>query len=297
MKKLDLSLIRVVCAVYESRSVSRAAEALSLTQPAVSSALSRLRELTGNPLFVRSRGGMVPTTLADHLFREFKRGLNIIDGSVSSLSEFDPAVSGRRFRITLTDIGELVFMPPIIDQLKKTAPNVRIETCQVSPEETPRALATGQLELAVGYLPRLKLRGIALFQEQYVCLFRKGHPLIGDTVSKEVFLSCQHVAVSSSFNSHAALGDELAALGLNRDVLHQLSHFATLPSILTKTDLLAAVPSRVARMFALTHELRFLPLPASLPTFTVNAHWDSHFDFDLGHVWLRETVVKVVSQL
>jgi DNA-binding transcriptional LysR family regulator len=297
MIRLDLSLIRVICAVYESRSVSRAAEALSLTQPAVSSALARLRELTGNPLFVRSRGGMVPTTLADHLFREFKRGLNIIDGSLSSLSEFDPASSERKFRINMTDIGELVFIPPIIDFLKQAAPNVRIETCQVSPEETPHALATGQLDLAVGYLPLLKLRGVALFQEQYVCLFRREHPLIDDTLNKSVFLSCRHVAVSSHFNSHNALGDELAAIGVDRDVQHQVSHFTTLPTILSQTDLLATVPSRVAKLFALTHELRFLPLPTPLPTFTVNAHWDPHFDSDPGHIWLREAVVKVVSQL
>ncbi len=297
MTKLDLSLIRVVCAIYESRSVSRAAEALSLTQPAVSSALARLRDLTGNPLFVRSRDGMLPTTLADHLFREFKRGLNIIDGSVSSLSEFDPASSERKFRITMTDIGELVFIPPIVDFLKQSAPNVRIETCQVSPEETPRALATGQLDLAVGYLPRLKIRGVKLFQEQYVCLFRKGHPLIGDALSKAVFLSCGHVVVSSHFNSHNALGDELLAIGIDRNVQHQFSNFTTLPTVLSQTDLLATVPSRVAKLFALTHQLRFLPLPVSLPTITVNAHWDPHFDFDLGHVWLREAVVKVVSQL
>jgi len=299
MPNLDLSLIRVFCAVYETRSVSKAAQSIARSQPAVSYALARLRSTIGNPLFVRHRDGMVPTPLASHLFQEFRRGLEIIDSTVTSVAAFDPFQSGRQFRIAMTDIGEMVFLPPLIGRLRKNAPRITVQSCQVSPTETPRALATGQLDFAIGYLPGLQVRiaGVDTFSEQYVCLFRKGHGTIGKTMSLEDFESCEHVVVSSMFNSHHEMSDSLLAMGVRRKITLQLSHFTSLPDILAQTDFVAAVPSRVAKLFASTHPLRILPIPAELSSFNVRLHWDSALDLDRGHCWMRNLIIDTLSCL
>ncbi len=178
---LDISLIRVLCAVYETRSASRAAQALSMTQPAVSYALSRLRSVMTNPLFVRTRDGMIPTALADHLYSEFRRSLDIIDGTMTAVAKFEPTNSDRQFRIAMTDIGEMIFLPPLIQYLQREAPGVSIEVCQDTPTKTPHALATGQLDFAVGYLPGILSRtsDVEVFTERYVCSFRENHSIIG----------------------------------------------------------------------------------------------------------------------
>jgi DNA-binding transcriptional LysR family regulator len=270
-----------------------------MTQPAVSYALARLRSVMANPIFVRSRDGMIPTTLADNLYEDFRRGLEIIDATLKSVAEFEPSRSDRRFRIAMTDIGEMVFLPPLVRFLRQAAPKIRVEGCQVSLVETPRALATGQLDFAIGNLPSLHSRvgGVDLFTERYVCLFREDHPTIGETLSVDEFKSCQHVLVSSLFNSHNEIYDVLLAKGLVRRIALQLSHFTSLPSILSESDLVAAVPSRVAQLFATTHRLRSLPIPVPLPTFDVRVHWDPRFNGDRGHSWVRQAIIAVLSEL
>lgn len=252
-----------------------------------------------DPIFVRSRDGMIPTTLAENLYEDFRRGLEIIDSTVKSVSGFEPSRSDRRFRIAMTDIGEMVFLPPLVRHLRQVAPNIKVECCQVSLLDTHRALATGQLDFALGHLPSLHARagGVDLFTERYVCLFRSGHPAIGETLSVDEFKACQHALVSSLFNSHNEFYDVLLAKGFVRRISLTLSHFTSLPSILAESDLVAAVPSRVARLFAATHPLRSLPIPVPLPTFDVRLHWDARFNGDRGHSWIRQAVTETLSKL
>jgi DNA-binding transcriptional LysR family regulator len=299
MLNLDLLLIRVLCTVYETRSVSRAAQALSMTQPAVSNALGRLRSVMANPLFIRSREGMMPTALADQLFNEFRRGLDIIDGTLISVTQFEAARSDRRYRVAMTDIGEMVFLPPLIRYLRREAPGISVEVCQVSRTETPHALATKQLDFAVGYLPGILSRtsDVEVFTERYVCVFREDHGTIGETLSLEAFSSGQHVVVSSVFNSHNQVSEALLARGVRRTVALQVSHFTSLPTILAETDLIGVVPSRVAKLWASTHRLRNLPIPVPLPSIDVRVHWDQRFHRDRGHSWMRNVIIRTLSEL
>jgi DNA-binding transcriptional LysR family regulator len=299
MSNLDLSLIRVLCAVYETRSASRAAQALSMTQPAVSYALSRLRSVMTNPLFVRSQNGMIPTALADHLYEEFRRSLDIIDGTMTSVAKFVPANSDRQFRIAMTDIGEMIFLPPLIQYLRREAPGVRIEVYQGTPTETPHALATGQLDFAVGYLPGILFRtsDVEVFTERYVCAFREKHSIIGKKLSLRAFTACQHVVVSSIFNSHNQVSEGLLARGVRRTIALQVSHFTSLPTILAETDLVAVVPSRVAKFWVSKHRLKYLPIPVSLPGIVVRVHWDRRFHLDRGHSWMRTAIINTISKL
>src|SRR4051794_4571660 len=171
---MDLSLTRVLCAVYEARSVSRAAGALCLTQPAISHALGRLRHEVADPLFVRTAAGMVPTPQADQLYIRFREALELIAGAVDEAKAFDPKSSTRRFRISLSDIGVMVFLPLILRHLQAEAPDVAIEVCQIAVPDLLRSLETGQIDFALGNLPTLQgpTEHCRLFEEHYVCVLR-----------------------------------------------------------------------------------------------------------------------------
>lgn len=295
---IEIWLLRVFCAVYETRSTSRAAKELMRTQPAVSYALAQLRSALSDQLFIRSREGMMPSALADRLYPGFRQGLDVIKGALSSVEQFDSKISDRRFRMAMTDIGEMVFLPPLISYLRKHAPSLSIETCQLSPTETSRALATGQLDFAIGYMPEMlpRLSSINVFTERYVCVFSRSVKK-RRSLTAATFLKARHVIVSSVFNSHNAVTEALAAQGAHRSTALKVSHFTSLPAILAQTDLMGIVPSRVAKLWATTHRLQSAPLPLAIPDIKVTVRWDPRFDLDPGHVWMRELIVTTLSEL
>jgi DNA-binding transcriptional LysR family regulator len=295
---MDLSLIRVFCSIYEARSVSRAASMLGLTQPAISYSLSLLRRQLNDPLFVRSRTGMSPTPSADTLYTAFTRGLETIDQACSMLSTFDPRTSNRRFRIAMSDIGEMVYLPPLLAALRAEAPAIAIEVVLVTFENTVRALGAGQVDLAIGYLPGLASQTVStsIFIERYVCMCRPGHPIIKKTLTLEQFQRCEHVMVSSPFSRLNVFVDILAEQ-FRRNVALQVVHFTSVPAIVAQTDLVVTLPSRVARIFSSTHPLRTLTLPMEIPSFEVRLHWHARTDGDRGHQWMRKLMVRVLSKL
>ena len=294
----NLSLIRVFCSIYEARSISRAATMLGLTQPAVSYSLSLLRRQLGDPLFVRSRTGMSPTPSADGLYTAFNRGLETIDQACSTLSKFDPSTSNRRFRIVMSDIGEMVYLPPLLAALKAEAPAISIEVLQVSFENTVRALRAEQVDFAIGYLPGMasQTASAGIFTEHYVCLFRRGHPIIKRTLTLEQFQQCGHVMVSSPFSRLNVFVDILAEQ-FRRNVALQVVHFTSVPAIVAQTDLVVTLPSRVARIFSATHHLSSMPLPLEIPSFDVRLHWHARNEGDRGHKWMRQLMVRILSKL
>jgi DNA-binding transcriptional LysR family regulator len=296
---MDLSLTRVLCAVYEARSVSRAAEVLRLTQPAVSHALGRLRQEVADPLFVRTTVGMVPTPQADQLYLRFREALQLIGEAVDEARAFDPKTSTRRFRISLSDIGVMVFLPLILRQLQAEAPDIAIQVCQIAVPDLLRALEAGQIDFALGNLPALErhTEHYLLFDEHYVCVLREMHSVIASDMSRELFLATRHVAVISPFSGHRMVEDAMVEHGLHRRIVLETPHFTSVPDILAQTDLIATVPSRVATLFAATHRLRCLPLPIAMAPFTVGMYWHKRNRLNQGHNWLRSVITRLLSAL
>jgi DNA-binding transcriptional LysR family regulator len=295
---IELSLVRVFCSIYEAGSVSRAAALLELTQPAVSYSLALLRRQLGDPLFMRNRTGMSPTPLADKVYTAFRHGLETIDQACNTLSTFDPRTSSRRFRIAMSDIGEMVYLPPLLAALRAEAAAISIEVLLVAFENTARALAVEQVDFAIGYLPGVaaQTESASIFTERYVCMFRPGHPIIGKTLSLEKFQQCGHVMVSSPFSRLNVFVDILAEQ-FRHNMALQVVHFTSVPAIVAQTDLVVTLPSRVARIFASTHRLRTLPVPLKIPSYEVRLHWHARTAGDLGHQWMRELMVRVLSKL
>jgi DNA-binding transcriptional LysR family regulator len=296
---VDLSLTRVFCAIYEAGSVSKAADGLCVTQPTVSHALKRLRVELADPLFVRTPAGVTPTPRAERLYPNFSQAVRLVEQAVGEETTFDPKTSQRRFRIAMTDIGEMVFLPTILYFLQSEAPEIAVDVCQIATSDLGRTLETGQIDFAIGNLPALQgaTQSLATFEEHYVCMVRRRHPVIANALSVKTFLQARHIAVISPFSGHDVLEHALSKEGLQRYIVLGTAHFTSVPDIIARTDLVVTLPSRVATFFTATYPLRSFPLPISVPSYTVRIHWHERSSSDPGHAWMRRTVSALLAAL
>lgn len=284
IRDFDLNLLHVFAAVHAARSVSRAAEALGLSQPAVSHALTRLRLALHDPLFTRCPGGVSPTPKADQLARQVDAALRQLDVALHEADAFDAARSQRRFVVHMSDIGADEFLPPLMAAIGREAPGVRVEAVQLAAEAIAPALQDGRLDLAFGYLPGLAgTENAAILQERYVVLLRRGHPLAAALRDRAALDRLDFVLVAS----HAEPARALHLLGLESRIRLTLPHFMVVPSILAATDLAVILPLRPALRFAARHALQVVEPDLGLPPFTVAMHWTWRSAHDPGHRWLR----------
>ena len=284
IRDFDLNLLHVFAAVHAARSVSRAAEGLGLSQPAVSNALTRLRLALHDPLFTRVAGGVAPTPKADQLARQVESALRQLDVALRESDSFDAARSQRRFVVHMSDIGADEFLPQLMAAIGREAPGVRVEAVQLAADAIAPALEEGRLDLAFGYLPTLAgTESAPLLQERYVLLLRRGHPLAGRLGQRAALQKLDFVLVAS----HAEPARALHLLGLQPRIRLTLPHFMVVPPILAATDLALILPQRPAERFAALHGLQVADADLGLPPFTVAMHWTWRSAHDPGHRWLR----------
>jgi len=297
-KLLDLGLIRAFVAIYESNSVTAAAERLCLTQPTVSHALSRLREVLDDPLFVRDGRNMEPTHRADECYVQLSQVLRQIDDVVNQGREFNPAVSTHRFRIVMSDIATLAFLPPLMEVLQRRAPEVEVEVAQASVCDIPDQLMTGKIDAAIGNLPEItsSTSNALLMREHYVCLMSATHSSIGDTLSEEEFLSARHAYVSSELTGHKHVERALQKIEVKRKVSVQVQQFTILPYLLRSSDYVAVVPSAIGRLFVSSGGLKALPLPINVPSLEVRVFWNAEQGKKAPQRWFRSIIREALSQ-
>ncbi|WP_042886199.1 LysR family transcriptional regulator [Cupriavidus necator] len=298
LNDIDLNLLRVFQVILEERSLTRAGHRLGLTQPAISYALGRLRALFDDPLFVRTPEGMLPTPTAQQLALPVGRAIASIREALRHAEQFDPESSERVFRLSMSDIGEQVFLPPLCERLQQLAPLLRLEVKQVPVAQVEEALRLGQLDFAVGNLPALKplTRFEVLFREPYVCITRKRPGLPARSLSSELFLELSHIEVAASESSHRNIDDALRAAGLQRRIVLQVPHFTVTPQILKGTDWMVTVPQRVAQIFNEGGQFAVYPLPVKIAEVEVTVHWHRSFDNDEGNRWLREQIIETLGE-
>jgi DNA-binding transcriptional LysR family regulator len=295
---LDLNLLRAFDAVLREGSVTAAAERLGLSQPALSNALSRLRRLLGDPLFMRTPGGMRPTPFAQQLAAPVRQALDLIYTTLLRQPGFDPRTSQRSFRLQLSDVGEIVFLPPLLERLQRDAPGVRIETQHLPQDEVSEALASGEIDLAVGFLPEL-FAGVVqkrLFRDRYVCLVRADHPRIGSRLTLAQFLAATHVLVSSRGSAHEIVEQTLRNKGLQRRIALRVPHFTVVPMILARTDHMVIVPKGLVGAISPFGRFKSLKPPVDIPALDVKVHWHERFDQDPGMTWLRGLIVDLYAR-
>jgi DNA-binding transcriptional LysR family regulator len=294
VQDVDLNLLRVFDAVLQERGVTPAAVRLGLTQPAVSNALARLRAVFGDALFVRTPGGMDATPFARELAEPVRQALALLESALAHGPGFDPASSTRAFRFYMSDLGQIEFLPPLIERVQREAPGVRLEAAGLDVEDIGAALAAGALDLAVGFLPGLvaPVRRTPLFRDPYVCLMRADHPI--KSLTKKSFLNASHVLVPYR-GGHHVIEEALERAGVARRIALRVPHFTVVPMVLERTDLILTLPARVARVYESRGRFKSLPCPVPIPPADVAVHWHERFEADAGNRWLRERLVELFS--
>ncbi len=290
--KFDLNLLRVFKAVYVARNVRRAAEQIGLSQPAVSHGLTRLRLQLKDPLFVRATGGVEPTARAHQFARGVEASLAAFEAALGETDRFDPLTSERRFTLHMSDLGQGEFLPRLMAHLGQVAPKLRLEVTQLPLAEVLPALEQSRIHLAIGYLP--DVRGTEhrhLVTDRYVVVARKGHPRAG-TLGTRRGLNAVDFVMSES---HPEPAKALTRLGLEGRIRLVLPHYSAAPEVLCRSDLVAVLPELPARRFAAHYPLEVVPIKFDLPPLEIWAHWYWRMNHDLGHRWLRETLVPLYA--
>ncbi len=293
---LDLNLVKTFVLLYETRSVTRTAEALFLTQPSASHALRRLRRHFGDELFVRSADGLRPTETADGMYPRLRQALEVITETVAGTGAFDPLTSQRTFRIRATDLGELILLPAVLAELEARAPHCRIEVAPLDFADAAQELRQGRAD-AVLCTPRLDapdIRRDPLFQERYVGLCATDHPRIGDRPELGEYLAERHIAVAAAAG-HVDADQVLARLGHPRDIVVHVPHFAVLPELVARTGYLAVVPSRAVRAFTRAAPARTFALPFDIPPVEVALHTYRRTLPAPAVEWLRATITGLLT--
>lgn len=293
MAQTDLNLIRTFVTLYEAGSVTIAAERLFVTQPSVSYALARLRELFDDPLFSRSRDGIQPTFVAEQLYGTLREALTRIEGAVQSTRQFDPATTERRFRIALSDLGELGFLPLILARLNREAPLAEVEVLALQVDQVGDWLASGKVDTAICRQAVAGSRSQVLIEERYVCLLSADHPRIADRLDLAGYLGERHVVVTRT-SGHGIAEDVLQAMKLERRIALRVPHFSVLPKIIPGTDLLTILPAQIARMFVTEGGLKMLELPFAVPPFEVSLHWRASSEHSAALDWFRNTIAEAI---
>ncbi|OFZ90469.1 MAG: hypothetical protein A2W21_05570 [Betaproteobacteria bacterium RBG_16_66_20] len=294
---LDLNLLRVFDAVLRDHSVTAAARHLGLTQPAVSNALARLRALLEDALFVRTPSGMDATPFARELAEPVRQALALLESALAHGPGFDPATSTRAFRFYMSDLGQVEFLPPLVERAQRVAPGLRLEAVALEVEDISDALAAGAIDLAVGFLPGLgpPVRRQPLFRDRYVCLMRADHPAAGARLTRKAFLEASHALVSYK-GGHRVIEEALERTGLARKIALRVPHFTVVPMVLERSDLILTLPSRVARVYQQRGNFKSLPPPVPIAPADVAVHWHGRFERDPGNRWLREIIVELFAE-
>lgn len=294
--RTDLNLLRVLLAIHDCGNVTAAAKWLGISQPAASAALSRLRHSLGDPLFVRSGSAMEPTPRARSIVEKTREVIATIDQEILPNPTFDPAESRETFTFCLSEIGEVVFLPALFDQLRREAPHAKILCLSLGPRDLLEALREGKVDSALGYFPDLDAPNIyqqRLFSHDLTCLIRRDHPITDAQLSMADFCSLEHLQVSDGSRSQEMYESYLAEQGIERNIVLQMSHYMSMSSIIERSDLIAVVPRTVARIYEKQAAVRMIEPPVEIPPYSLRHHWHARTQKDPRHVWLRRQVLGI----
>jgi DNA-binding transcriptional LysR family regulator len=295
---IDLNLLSVFQEVYRERQISAAARRLGLTQSAVSNALARLRRTFGDELFVRTAHGMQPTPLAQQMAEPIGAAMAQVALALSQRSRFDPATSGRRFTLAMTDVGEVYFMPVLIERCRAVAPNVEVASIRANGLTLKDDMETGRVDLAIGAFEDVSeaLYHRALFRQPFVSMFRKEHALARGKVDLARFVAAAHLIVDAAQSPYDRINGILEKAGVTAGARFRVPHFTAVPYIVSTSDLVVTVPQKLAESAASPFGLKWIEPPLALPALQTNVFWHRRFNHDPGIQWLRGLIADVFAE-
>lgn len=294
----DLNLLRLVVALDDTRSVSRAAELLGMSQSGFSTALARLRRCFNEPLFVRTAQGMEPTVRAASIAQAARDVLERVHTQVLVQPPFEPASSTCEFRLVMADVAEIVFLPRLLQHLGQVAPGVTVHSEMLPRDALRDALESGRADLALGYFPDLSGAGFyqqTLYRHTYACMLRPGHPALRGKLTLQVYADLHHAVVWAPARSDELFDEHLGRQGLQRRIGLRTPHHLSLPMIVESTDLIATVPIAAADRFARHGLIAMAPLPFAPPVFDVQQNWHARSHAEPRMRWLRSQVALLFN--
>ena len=294
---LHLTQVRLLAELLRLRNVSAVADRLELSQPAVSHALSKLRHELGDPLFVRTGSGLEPTPFGQRLGTAAREAVDVLLAGIASRRSFDPLSSKRQFRFYMSDVGQTVFLPRLMAHLKKHAPIASVKCVPIPINDPGAHLASGEVDLAVGIFSNL-VTGFHqrfLFNEQYVCVVRTGHPHFRSGMSIEAFRSTQLAIADGTGMAHAGVERLLQDHQLQREDTLRLPTFHVLPSIIAGSDMIAIVPRRLGAAVAQHMQVDVHPMPVATPAFPIKMYWHDRYHHDPPLLWLRRVFIELFA--
>jgi DNA-binding transcriptional LysR family regulator len=299
--KIDLHLIRVLHTVLTERSVSRAAIRLGMYQPAVSAALKRLRELSGDPLLVRSGSGMVPTDAGLRMVEPSASILRAAEVLFTGARGFDPQSSATTFRVAASDYLDPVFLPQLVSQIKSHAPLCHIEIHPLSADSDYQAhLANGDVDVVIGnwLKPPDELHLGKLFSDDVVCLVSKDHPAARRGWTQESWLDAEHIAPTATHpGARGVIDDHLESLGLSRNITARSAHFGLIPAMVASSLLVLTTGRQYCERFTDSLPVKILDCPIAFPQLMYYQLWHERTHASASAVWLREQVKTAAAAL
>ncbi len=297
--KYDLNLLPVFVALMEERSVTRAAERLGITQPALSNALNRLRDMLRDPLFIRERYGMKPTQKAEELAPVIGGMLAGLDDVILGQQDFDPARARRLFTVAPNSYVEFVLIPAIVAQLRKRASGIKLRLIPFGNDLIETGAVSGTTEMVLGRIidPPDNMVVQHLMDDGLACLVRADHPDVSHALSQEQYERLKHVNVLPPGRIRAGLFQALEQRDLKREVVVSVTHFLAVPEIVAVTDYCATLPSMICQHLARDPRLKVLRAPVDLGTFPVEMAWHVRYRHDPAHRWLRSLISEVAKDI
>lgn len=295
IRGLDLNLLVVLDAILTEGGITKAARKLNLTQPAISHALGRLREVFGDPLLVREGRGMRATPLARNLAEPVRRALRGLEVTLTEIESFDAATTQRRFTIGVRDVLESTLLPPLMRAIHRAAPQVDVAALMVGRAELESELASGRIDAAldVRWPMSEAVRRQRIAEEQLVVIARRRHPFVKKGLDLAGYLAQEHVFVSSRRSGPGPLDLELVRLGHQRRIRLRCQHYFAACRVVSVTNLILTMPEHYARIVNRQLPNQILPLPIAMPPLDAYLYWHADVDRDPANRWLREQLVSV----
>jgi len=287
-----LTQLQLVEALDRNGNLTAAARQIGLTQPAASHALARLRRELQDPIFVRTSEGMRPTPYGARLAAAVHNALLVLRDGLERRQEFEPRNSKRTFNLFMSDIGQLLYLPPLLARLSTEGADITLRVRTVPARSPHLMLEAGEVDLAIGTFTTLISGCIQkrLFQDRYVCVVRNDHPAFVNGMTAEAFRNAPHAVADASGYVHELLDRWLTRQKVRRNVKLHIPHFLVLPLVIARSDLLAIMAERVARLFAEIVPLKIMPPPTKLPPYDVKLFWHERFHREPANRWLRDFV-------
>jgi DNA-binding transcriptional LysR family regulator len=295
---LDLNLLPILFAVYETRSVGDAAERLGMSQPGLSAALKRARAALGDPLFLRTAHGMEPTSRTRSLIEPIRSILSTIDTKVTVAPNFSPSEFSDEFCIALSDAGESIYLPLLMRCMKEKAPKASTRSVSYKLRQLVNAMEEGEVDLAIGCCPQLESDDMfqqVVRENAFTCIMRVDHPLRGKQITLEQYKTLGH-AVTEDGRSQDGLEVFLKSKNIRRKVVVRISHFMTIHAVVAETDLIVTVPQVIAALMVKRGGVKTMDTAFELPTYQTKVYWHRGAHHDPKNQWLRRTLAEVIRK-